>query len=125
MRKHLTIANILAIVAYAAAAGLAVVYESTTIWVVAICCAIMFAIPHPSGSHLACSVSLILMVLVDAGRIEWMSEFVPALGIVIGLVGSTKMVNESRKPHPVPKWESNGYDDRVNAGMVFVGDGDD
>ena len=81
--------------------------------------------PHPAFGHLVCSAFLVLWELIYLGRIEWMSELVPTFGIVFCLVFSTKMIEESKKPQPVPKWESNGYDERLNEGMIFVGDGDD
>lgn len=123
--KKLTIIGVLAIFAYAAAAGISIADWPAGLWIIGVVSALMCGISHPASSHLICSTSLVLTVLVQTGRIEWLSEFIPAFGIVIGLVGTTKSVADSRKQNPIPQWESNGYDDRVNAGMVFVGDGDD
>ena len=124
MKRRLTVTGVLAIATYAAAVGIAVAYWLPGLWIVLFACVFMYATPHPALCHLICSASLVLMVLVQTGRIEWMSGFIPALGVVVGIVYSTKMCEESRKPQPIPKWESNGYQDRLNEGMIFVGDGD-
>ena len=109
----------LAFVAYMAAAGLTLANSGSDFWTVAIVCAIMCIVPHPPLGHFLCSVFLL------GESMGWIGLDIASIVIVFCLVCSTKMLEKSKKPQPVPKWESNGYQDRLNEGMVFVGDGDD
>ncbi len=118
MKRH-TVTGALALAAYAAAVGMAVAYWLPGLWIVLFTCVFMYATPHPAPCHLICSASLVLMVMVQTGRIEWMSEFIPVLGVVVGIVYSTKMCEESRKPQPIPKWESNGKTERIGRGLPW------
>ncbi len=128
MRIKLT--SVLAIVTYAAAVGIAVADWPAGLWIIGIACAFMCEISHPASSHLICSASLVLMVLIQTGRIEWMSEFIPAFGIVLGLVGSTKVCKGAANPILIPQTEVLCPLERERRDMERIlrsecGDGDD
>ncbi len=109
----------LAATAYVAATGVFIAHGNPNFCVVGIVCLIMCAVPHPPLGHFLCSLAFL------AEALGWIGVGEASVAVALCITYSTRLLEDSRKPHPVPKWESNGYDDRVNAGMVSVGDGDD